>query len=92
MRISLIVEADYNDLHDKQALNVGNLSETLKAIAYSVEGDYRNHNSEQNKYGIFYQTYKVDVGAAPSRQRGDSVAQEIVNQMELNLTTDSTQC
>ena len=89
MRLSLIVEADYTDLADKDALTRDKLVANLRLLAQRVETDYRERNSEENKYGVFYQIYNLTAGAAPKRLRGDSVSQEIVNQLTLD-TSDPT--
>ncbi len=83
MRLSLIVEADYGDLHDQEALKKDHLVSTLKLLAHRIEVDYRERNSEQNKYGVFFQRYNVQAGNAPARLRGDNAAQEVLNQLEL---------
>jgi len=86
MRLSLIVEADYNDLSDREALTREHLAQSLKILAARIEDDYKNRKSEQNKYGVFYQHYTVDTGSKyPKRLRHDSASQEIVNQTQLNL-------
>lgn len=86
MRISLIVEADYSDLTDKDALTRDNLLANLKLLAQRIETDYRDRKSQQNKYGVFYQIYNLTAGAVPGRLRADSVSQEILNQLDLALT------
>lgn len=83
MRLSLIVEADYTDLADKDALTRDKLVANLRLLAQRIETDYRERNSQQNKYGVFYQIYNLSAGAAPARSRGDSISQEILNQLEL---------
>lgn len=85
MRISLIVEADYSDLHDKDALTREKLEANLRLLAQRVEVDYRHRNGEQNKYGVFYNIYKLEAGSLAARHRADNVAQEILNQTELPL-------
>lgn len=83
MRVSLVVEADYDDLTDQDALKQENLAANLRLLAQRIETDYKERNSEQNKYGVFYQIYQLSAGAAPGKLRGDSVSQEILNQLEL---------
>lgn len=85
MKLSVIVEADYDDLHDQKALTREAMEGNLKIIAKRIEDDYKNRVSEQNKYGVFYQMYKMDAGAAPGRLRADNTVQEILKQAELPL-------
>lgn len=83
MKISLIVEADYTDLQDKDALQREKLEANLRLLAQRVEADYRDHNSQQNKYGVFYQLYTLNVGGQPSRLRKDTAAQAALLQLDL---------
>lgn len=87
MRISLVVEADYNDIHDQANLKFETLQSHLRLLAQRVETDFRNRNGEQNKYDVFYQIYKLDAGGLPKRQRKDDPAQNALNQLEL-IETD----
>jgi len=56
MRISINIEADYEDLHDKDALTREQLEANLKLIALRIATDYKNHNSQEKKGGglVFY--------------------------------------
>ena len=81
-KISIVVEADYNDIEDRQALTADHLAQSLRIIALQVERDYKYHKSEQEKYGVFWQHYTVDSGSKPKRQRTDTAAQQILNLSE----------
>lgn len=89
MRLSLVVEADYDDLHDKDALKREKLVSNLELIAHRIEDDYKNHRSEQNKYGVFYQVYTLQAGGAAAKLRNDNVAQEILNQLPLEFNDEA---
>lgn len=78
-KISIVVQADYNDVEDRQALTADHLAQSLRIIAKQVEHDFKNHNSEQEKYGTFWQHYTVDSGSRPKRERHDDAAQQILN-------------
>lgn len=73
------MQADYNDVEDRQALTADHLAQSLRIIAKQVEHDFKNHNSEQEKYGTFWQHYTVDSGSRPKRERHDDAAQLILN-------------
>jgi hypothetical protein len=79
MRLSLIAEADYNDLHDKKAMTRETLVDNFRILAARIEADYKDHKSEQEKYGVFYQIYRIDVGGSPKSERSDSASQGILN-------------
>lgn len=87
MRVSIVVEADYNDIHDQVNLKFETLQSHFRLLAQRVETDYRNRNGEQNKYGVFYQIYKLDAGGLPKRQRQDNAANAALNQLQL-IETD----
>ena len=78
-KISIVVQADYNDIEDRQALTAEHLAQSLRIIAKQVEHDFKNHNSEQEKYNTFWQHYTVDSGSRPKRKRHDDAAQQILN-------------
>jgi hypothetical protein len=78
-KISIVVQADYNDVEDRQAMTEDHLAQSLRIIAKQVDHDFKNHRSEQEKYGIFWQHYTVDSGSKPKRNRADTAAQQILN-------------
>mgnify|MGYP003378127233 CR=1 FL=1 len=78
-KISIVVQGDYNDVEDRQALTVEHLAQTLRIIAKQVDHDFKNHNSEQEKYGTFWQHYTVDSGSRTKTERNDDAAQQILN-------------
>ena len=41
MRVSLVVEADYDDLTDQDALKQENLAANLRLLAQRIETDYK---------------------------------------------------
>lgn len=77
-KLSIVAEADYNDLEDREAFSLEHLAQSLRLIAARIESDYKNHRSEQEKYGIFWQHYTVDSGSKPKRKRTDTAAQQIL--------------
>lgn len=81
-KISIVVQADYNDVEDRQALTTDHLAQSLRIIAKQVEHDFKNHNSEQEKYGTFWKHYTVDSGSKPKSERHDDAAQQILNLVE----------
>lgn len=83
MKISLIVEADYSNLHDQTRMRRKPLEDQLIMLAKRVENDYKNRNSEQNKYDLFYKLYVVDEGSKPGGQRTDTATRKVLNQMQL---------
>lgn len=83
MKISICVEADYDDLEDRHALKREELEKSLGLIARRIEVDYRNKKSEHEKYGTFFQVYTVAAGSRPKRLRADDTANEILKQAQL---------
>ena len=90
MRVVITVEADYDDLHDQNALKADGMAANLKQIAKQIENDYKHHTSEHEKYGTFFQIYRMDAGSNPAKKRADNTAKEILKQMNLDdaSTTD----
>lgn len=83
-KISLVIEADYNDVEDRAALTFEHLTQSLKLIALQAERDYKDHNSDQEKYNVFYKCYTVDSGSKRKRERHDTAAQQILHLVEGN--------
>jgi hypothetical protein len=81
-KISIVVQADYNDVEDREAFSLEHLAQSLRLIAARIESDYKNHRSEQEKYGLFWQHYTVDSGSRPKRERHDDAAQQILKLVE----------
>ena len=81
-KLSIVAEADYNDLEDREAFSLEHLAQSLRLIAARIESDYKNHRSEQEKYGIFWQHYTVDSGSKPKRKRTDTASQQILKLAE----------
>ncbi len=85
MRASLIVEANYDDLDDREALRVDRLVQSLRILATRVEDDYKQRRSEHNKYGTFYQIYNFEAGSKPASKRGDNASKLVLNLGEKNV-------
>jgi hypothetical protein len=85
MRVSITVEADYDNLDDREALTPKRLTDELTMIAKIIDQDYRGHHGEHEKYGTFFQVYNIKAGSKPSYLRNDGVANEIVKQTEMKF-------